>query len=201
MVATGGAPVGPNPCPARARERGPLEDRVIDLSVVDHPDPVSELRRLVNLKWAYDHLDRARARRKGGGRPGGRRGRRRPRSRPRKRTRSSSGARRSSGPRVGSRTHSMRGGRRPAPIRPGPSSCADASRLASCPRMQGCWPEKGPRGRSPQSAVSVGLGRVGESAWKRPRRAIRASSAMSRARSARRSSRCSRRPTGWRSRR
>jgi uncharacterized Ntn-hydrolase superfamily protein len=37
----------------------PWEDRVIDLSVVDHHDPVPELHRLVNLKWAYDRLDQA----------------------------------------------------------------------------------------------------------------------------------------------
>jgi uncharacterized Ntn-hydrolase superfamily protein len=37
----------------------PWQDRVVDLQVVDHPDPVPELRRLVNVSRAYDHLGRA----------------------------------------------------------------------------------------------------------------------------------------------
>jgi uncharacterized Ntn-hydrolase superfamily protein len=37
----------------------PWQDRVIDLQVVDHSDPVPELRRLVNVKRAYDHLGKA----------------------------------------------------------------------------------------------------------------------------------------------
>ena len=37
----------------------PWQDRVIDLQVVDHPDPVPELRRLVNVSRAYDHLGKA----------------------------------------------------------------------------------------------------------------------------------------------
>ena len=37
----------------------PWEDRVLDLQVVDNPDPVPELRRLVTVKRAYDHLGRA----------------------------------------------------------------------------------------------------------------------------------------------
>jgi uncharacterized Ntn-hydrolase superfamily protein len=37
----------------------PWSDRIIDLEVVDHPEPVPELRRLVRVKWAYDSLGRA----------------------------------------------------------------------------------------------------------------------------------------------
>ena len=37
----------------------PWQDRVFDLQVVDHPEPLVELRRLVNVKRAYDHLGRA----------------------------------------------------------------------------------------------------------------------------------------------
>lgn len=37
----------------------PWQDRVIDLQVVDHPDPVPELRRLVTVSRAYDHLGKA----------------------------------------------------------------------------------------------------------------------------------------------
>jgi uncharacterized Ntn-hydrolase superfamily protein len=37
----------------------PWQDRVIDLQVVDHPEPIGELRRLVDVKHAYDHLGRA----------------------------------------------------------------------------------------------------------------------------------------------
>jgi uncharacterized Ntn-hydrolase superfamily protein len=37
----------------------PWQDRVIDVAVVDHPDPVPELRRLVELKRAYDRLGAA----------------------------------------------------------------------------------------------------------------------------------------------
>jgi uncharacterized Ntn-hydrolase superfamily protein len=37
----------------------PWEDRLVDLRVVDHPDPVPELRRLVETKRAYDRLGRA----------------------------------------------------------------------------------------------------------------------------------------------
>jgi uncharacterized Ntn-hydrolase superfamily protein len=43
-----------------ARSSGlPWQDRVLELGVVDHPDPVSELRRLLAVKRAYDALDRA----------------------------------------------------------------------------------------------------------------------------------------------
>jgi uncharacterized Ntn-hydrolase superfamily protein len=35
------------------------QDRVFDLQVVDHSEPLLELRRLVNVKRAYDHLARA----------------------------------------------------------------------------------------------------------------------------------------------
>jgi uncharacterized Ntn-hydrolase superfamily protein len=35
------------------------QDRVIDVGVVDHADPVRELRRLVTVKVAYDHLNEA----------------------------------------------------------------------------------------------------------------------------------------------
>jgi uncharacterized Ntn-hydrolase superfamily protein len=45
---------------SRAESTGiPWQDRVFDLQVVDHPEPLSELRRLVNVKRAYDHLGRA----------------------------------------------------------------------------------------------------------------------------------------------
>lgn len=37
----------------------PWQDRVLDLQVVDHPDPVPELRRLVRVSRAYDHLGKA----------------------------------------------------------------------------------------------------------------------------------------------
>ena len=37
----------------------PWQDRVIDLQIVDHSDPVPELRRLVKVKRAYDHLGKA----------------------------------------------------------------------------------------------------------------------------------------------
>src|SRR5262245_40821258 len=44
----------------RAESTGvPWQDRVFDLQVVDHPQPLVELRRLVNVKRAYDHLGRA----------------------------------------------------------------------------------------------------------------------------------------------
>ena len=35
----------------------PWEDRLVDLRVEDHPDPVAELRRLVHLHRAYRHMD------------------------------------------------------------------------------------------------------------------------------------------------
>ena len=35
------------------------EDRIVDLSVIDHPDPVPELRRLVDVRRAYDRLGSA----------------------------------------------------------------------------------------------------------------------------------------------
>jgi len=35
----------------------PTEDRLIDLRVDDHPDPVSELRRLLGLRRAYERVD------------------------------------------------------------------------------------------------------------------------------------------------
>jgi uncharacterized Ntn-hydrolase superfamily protein len=45
---------------SRAESTGiPWQDRVFDLQVVDNPEPLSELRRLVNVKRAYDHLGRA----------------------------------------------------------------------------------------------------------------------------------------------
>jgi uncharacterized Ntn-hydrolase superfamily protein len=44
--------------PARASGL-PWEDRVLDLLVVDHPQPVPELRRLVGVKRAYDSLGAA----------------------------------------------------------------------------------------------------------------------------------------------
>ena len=37
----------------------PWRDRIIDVRVVDHPDPVTELRRLVSTKRAYDRLGKA----------------------------------------------------------------------------------------------------------------------------------------------
>jgi uncharacterized Ntn-hydrolase superfamily protein len=37
----------------------PWQDRVFDLQVVDNSEPLVELRRLVNVKRAYDHLGRA----------------------------------------------------------------------------------------------------------------------------------------------
>jgi uncharacterized Ntn-hydrolase superfamily protein len=44
----------------RAESAGPpWQDRVFDLQVVDNPEPLAELRRLVNVKRAYDHLGRA----------------------------------------------------------------------------------------------------------------------------------------------
>jgi uncharacterized Ntn-hydrolase superfamily protein len=45
---------------SRAESSGlPWQDRVFDLQVVDHSEPLLELRRLVNVKRAYDHLGRA----------------------------------------------------------------------------------------------------------------------------------------------
>jgi uncharacterized Ntn-hydrolase superfamily protein len=45
---------------SRAESTGiPWQDRVFDLQVVDHPEPLSELQRLVSVKRAYDHLGRA----------------------------------------------------------------------------------------------------------------------------------------------
>lgn len=42
-------------------ERGdtPWHDRLVDLRVDDHPDPLAELRRLVRVRRAYDAVDRA----------------------------------------------------------------------------------------------------------------------------------------------
>ena len=37
----------------------PWEERVVDLQVVDHPEPLVELRRLLSTWRAYDHLSRA----------------------------------------------------------------------------------------------------------------------------------------------
>ncbi|MBO0829749.1 MAG: DUF1028 domain-containing protein [Streptosporangiales bacterium] len=37
----------------------PWQDRRVDLRVEDHPDPLAELRRLVQLRRAYDAIDRA----------------------------------------------------------------------------------------------------------------------------------------------
>jgi len=37
----------------------PWEERVVDLQVVDHPQPLVELRRLLGARRAYDHLSRA----------------------------------------------------------------------------------------------------------------------------------------------
>jgi len=37
----------------------PWEERVVDLQVVDHPEPLAELRRLLNATRAYDHLSSA----------------------------------------------------------------------------------------------------------------------------------------------
>src|SRR6185503_19639012 len=34
----------------------PWADKVFDLRVEDHPDPLAELRRLVNLQRAYNHM-------------------------------------------------------------------------------------------------------------------------------------------------
>jgi len=44
----------------------PWEDRVVDLQVVDDPDPVPELRRLLRVKEAYDRLGKAFALAEGG---------------------------------------------------------------------------------------------------------------------------------------
>jgi uncharacterized Ntn-hydrolase superfamily protein len=35
----------------------PLEERLFDLRVDDHPDPIAELRRLLSLRRAYEHVD------------------------------------------------------------------------------------------------------------------------------------------------
>ena len=44
----------------RAESTGPpWQDRIFDLQVVDHSEPLFELRRLVTVKRAYDHLGRA----------------------------------------------------------------------------------------------------------------------------------------------
>jgi uncharacterized Ntn-hydrolase superfamily protein len=37
----------------------PWEDVIVNVRVDDHPEPLPELRRLVDLKFAYDHLDAA----------------------------------------------------------------------------------------------------------------------------------------------
>jgi len=36
----------------------PWEDRIFDLRVEDHPNPIEELKRLLRLKRAYDHMNR-----------------------------------------------------------------------------------------------------------------------------------------------
>jgi uncharacterized Ntn-hydrolase superfamily protein len=36
----------------------PWVDRIVDLRVEDHPDPIGEIRRLIVLKRAYDHMNR-----------------------------------------------------------------------------------------------------------------------------------------------
>jgi uncharacterized Ntn-hydrolase superfamily protein len=36
----------------------PWDDRLMELRVEDHPDPVGELRRLIRLHRAYDHMNR-----------------------------------------------------------------------------------------------------------------------------------------------
>lgn len=36
----------------------PLEDRLVDLHVEDHPEPLQELRRLLTLQTAYEHMNR-----------------------------------------------------------------------------------------------------------------------------------------------
>jgi len=36
----------------------PWRDRIVDLRVEDHPDPVSELKRLVKVHRAYEHMNR-----------------------------------------------------------------------------------------------------------------------------------------------
>ena len=36
----------------------PLEDRLVDLHVEDHPEPLRELRRLLTLQTAYEHMNR-----------------------------------------------------------------------------------------------------------------------------------------------
>jgi uncharacterized Ntn-hydrolase superfamily protein len=41
------------------RTERPWEQRVFDLRVEDHPDPLPELRRLIDLKRAYDHANEA----------------------------------------------------------------------------------------------------------------------------------------------
>jgi uncharacterized Ntn-hydrolase superfamily protein len=41
------------------RSERPWEQRVFDLRVEDHPDPLPELRRLIDLKRAYDHVEEA----------------------------------------------------------------------------------------------------------------------------------------------
>jgi uncharacterized Ntn-hydrolase superfamily protein len=47
ILVVGGKPSG----------RGPWADRLIDLRVEDHPEPLQELRRLVNLARAYQHMN------------------------------------------------------------------------------------------------------------------------------------------------
>jgi uncharacterized Ntn-hydrolase superfamily protein len=49
---------------ARGRQSGAIvvwtgEERVVDLRVADHPEPLQELRRLVDVKRAYDRLGNA----------------------------------------------------------------------------------------------------------------------------------------------
>jgi uncharacterized Ntn-hydrolase superfamily protein len=41
------------------RSERPWEQRLFDLRVEDHPDPLPELRRLIDLKRAYDHVEEA----------------------------------------------------------------------------------------------------------------------------------------------
>src|SRR5262249_476727 len=41
------------------RSERPWEQKLFDLRVEDHPDPLPELRRLIDLKRAYDHVEDA----------------------------------------------------------------------------------------------------------------------------------------------
>jgi uncharacterized Ntn-hydrolase superfamily protein len=48
------------------RSERPWEQRLFDLRVEDHPEPLHELRRLIDLKRAYDHVEEAEQRILGG---------------------------------------------------------------------------------------------------------------------------------------